>query len=516
MTSVSIDTAKLDALFAPFASNDKPGIAVGIAHKGVPIYRSGFGLASVELPVPLSPTIRMRIGSTSKHFTCLCIMLLAEEGKLSPSDSVRKHLPELKEWADNVTLSGLMSHTSGTRCSLDILAATQNIMGSGNPLPHDEQFAFLCNLETTNFPAGTSWNYSNGGYVLLTHVIARLSGMSYEEFLQSRVLTPVGLYDSFARPTDIDCVPNAAMLHVPSPTGGFSRGIFGPAIGGEGSIVSTINDMLTWLRHMSAPTVGSAETWQQMRTPALLADGTNTHYGFGLMVKTYRGAEIVSHTGGVIGGASQMLKVVEQDLDIVIITNVAGIDPGALVNQVIDLCIEGLEPDTKAAESVPGAFPTGDFFGLDTNRHARIIDKDGQPFLNLMPTEMPLTRHEDGSLSLMGMITFTPVEGGGLDVSMSGVTERLVPLDKPGTDGSADIAGAWHSDEIGVTITVGEDSSMQTAGKHGKASYTLDAVGPGTWVATHPMLGAGATVVLEEGDLIFSSARSPKMRFIRV
>lgn len=500
MTSVSIDTAKLDALFAPFASSDKPGIAVGIAHKGVPVYRRGFGVASVEIPVPLSPTIRMRIGSTSKHFTCLCIMLLAEEGKLSPSDSVRKHLPELNAWADAVTLAGLMSHTSGTRCSLDILSATQNVMGAVPPVPHDAQLALLTGLETTNFPAGTSWNYSNGGYVLLTHVIARLSGMTYENFLQTRVLTPAGLYDSFARPTDIDCVPNSAMLHVPSPTGGFNRGIFGPAIGGEGSIVATVNDMLTWLRHMSAPTVGSAETWQQMRTPVLLADGTNTHYGFGLMVKPYRGTEIVSHTGGVIGGSSQMLKVAAHDLDIVIMTNVAGIDAGALVNQVIDLCVEGLEPDSKAPQSVAGAFPTGDFFGLTTNRHARIIDKDGQPFLNLMPAEMPLTRHEDGSLSLMGMITFTPVEDGGLDVSMSGVTERLVPLDKPGTDGTAAIAGAWHSSELNLALTVGEDGTMQTTGKHGSASYTLDAVGPGIWVATHPMLGAGATVVLEEGD----------------
>jgi len=513
MTSVSIDIAKLDALFAPFASNDKPGIAVGIAHKGVPVYRRGFGVASVELPVPLSPTIRMRIGSTSKHFTCLSIMLLAEEGKLSPSDSVRKYLPELKEWADDVTLAGLMSHTSGTRCSLDILSATQNVIGSIPPVPHAEQLALLCSLETTNFPAGTSWNYSNGGYALLTHVIKRVTGMSYEDFVLSRVLTPVGMFDTFGRPTDNDCVPNAATPHVPNASGGYNRGVFGPEMGGEGNIVSTINDMLTWLRHMSAPTVGSAETWQKMRTPVLLADGTNTHYGFGLMVKPYRGAEIVCHTGGVIGGASQMLKVVEHDLDIVIMTNVAGIDPGALVNQVIDLCVEGLEPDTKAAESVAGPFPTGDFFGLDTNRHARIIDKDGQPFLNLMPAEMPLTRHEDGSLSLMGMITFTPVDGG-LDVTMSGVTERLVALAKPDAPGTAAIAGSWRSDEIGVTLTVCEDS-MQTVGKHGSANYTLEAVGPGIWVATHPVLGGGATLVLDGGRLVFSSTRSPKMRFVK-
>ena len=191
MTSVSIDIAKLDALFAPFASNDKPGLAVGIAHKGIPVYRRGFGVASVEIPVPLSPTIRMRIGSTGKHFTSLCVMLLTEEGKLTPGDSVRKYLPELKEWADDVTLAGLMSHTSGTRCSLDILSATQNVIGSIPPVPHAEQLALLCSLETTNFPAGTSWNYSNGGYALLTHVIKRVTGMSYEDFVLSRVLTPV-------------------------------------------------------------------------------------------------------------------------------------------------------------------------------------------------------------------------------------------------------------------------------------------------------------------------------------
>jgi CubicO group peptidase (beta-lactamase class C family) len=514
MTTVSINAAKLDSLFAPFASNDRPGLAVGIAHRGVPIYRRGFGLASTELPVTLSPHIRMRIGSTSKQFTCLCIMLLAEEGKLAVDDSVRKHLPDLGDWADTVTLAGLMSHTSGTRCSLDILAATQNVMGSGTPLPHEEQLALLTRLRTTNFPAGTNWTYSNGGYVLLTHVIARVSGQTYEEFLQTRILNPVGMVDSFARPTDTDCAANSATLHVPDPSGGFKRGIFGPAIGGEGSIVSTINDMLLWLRHMASPTVGSAETWRQMRTPVLLEDGTNTNYGFGLMIKPYRGVDTIAHTGGVIGGASQMLKVVEHDLDIVIIANFAGVDPGALVNQVIDLCIEGLEPDTKVDQSTPGPFPTGDFFGHQTNRHARILDRDGQPFLNLMPAEMPLTRHADGSLSLMGMITFTPVEGG-IDVDVSGVTERLIALEKPDADGFAAISGAWHSDELGITITIDQDGAMQTKGQHGRASYRLEAVGRGVWAAIHPLMGGGATLLLEEGELIFSSSRSYKMAFLR-
>lgn len=119
--NVKIDPAALDKLFEPFDRTDAPGFAVGVALGGRPVYRRGVGMASVELPVALSPTIRMRIGSTTKHFCVLAAMLLAEEGKLSIDDSPRRYIQELPEWAEPVTIRQLMSHTSGMRDCLDLI-----------------------------------------------------------------------------------------------------------------------------------------------------------------------------------------------------------------------------------------------------------------------------------------------------------------------------------------------------------------------------------------------------------
>src|SRR4051794_25298055 len=107
--NAQVDPAALDELLAPYDRTDAPGFAVGVALQGIPRYRRGFGMASVELPVALSPTIRLRIGSTSKHFCVLAVMLLAEEGKLSIDDSARRYLPELPPLARNVSLRQLMS-----------------------------------------------------------------------------------------------------------------------------------------------------------------------------------------------------------------------------------------------------------------------------------------------------------------------------------------------------------------------------------------------------------------------
>ena len=119
-----VDPQALDELFAPFDTTSAPGFAVGVAINGVPLYRRGFGLANIELPVALSPHTRMRIGSTTKHFCALAVMLLQEEGKLSIDDSPRVVLPELPKVMDDVTLRQLMSHTSGMRDSLDLTFLT--------------------------------------------------------------------------------------------------------------------------------------------------------------------------------------------------------------------------------------------------------------------------------------------------------------------------------------------------------------------------------------------------------
>jgi CubicO group peptidase (beta-lactamase class C family) len=344
------EVAALDALFAPLNRGDAPGLVVGVARDGVTLYRRGFGLASIEHGVANMPSTRMRIGSTSKHFTCVAALLLAEQGLLDIDAGVRRYLPELPEMADEPTLRQLMTHTGGLRDSLDV-----GFLASGMTIkPRGESMAVQRRQRDVNFPPGERVVYNNGGYHMLSLVIERVAGMPFEDFLRQRIFAPLRMRDTESVPSDFALLPGVATLHVPQPGGRWRRGMFpSEEVLGEGAIVSTVDDMLRWLAHLRQPdTVGSAAAWAQMLAPARLNNGMLTSYALGLQVETYRGVGVVHHGGTVIGGHCQMLTVPGHALDIILISNGAPVGLADLANRIIDAVLGEdalpLPPDAPA------------------------------------------------------------------------------------------------------------------------------------------------------------------------
>ncbi len=328
------DAVALDEIFQPFNVSDRPGLVVGIAQHGKTLYRRAFGLASVELGVANTPHTRMRIGSTTKHFTCLAALLLAEEGKLDLDVSVRTYLPELSVLKGEPTLRQLMSHTSGYRDYLDV-----GFMAEGMAIkPRGVALQTQLRQREVNFAPGEMMIYNNGGYHLLSLVIERIGGMPFESFLKERIFTPLGMIDTESVPSDFIITRGAAALHWPLPDGSFRRGILPTEeMLGEGAIVSTIDDMLLWLAHLRGPkTIGSENSWQQLVTPARLNNGLVTTYALGLHVHSYRGVEVIHHGGSVFGGSSQMITVPAHGLDIIIIANGIPDSVEKLADTVID------------------------------------------------------------------------------------------------------------------------------------------------------------------------------------
>lgn len=328
-------TAALDAIFASLNRSDAPGLVVGVAMHGRPLYRRGFGMASLEHGVANTPATRMNLGSTAKHMTALAALLLAEEGKLDIDAPVNRYLPELAPLEPAPSLRQYMNHTSGHRCYLDL-----SFIGNGLAVkPAGYALAAQARQTGWNFPPGERMLYCNGGYHLLATAVARVSGMSFERFLSERLFEPLGMRDTEAAPNDFEIRSRVATQHVAQPGGGWRRGLFPAEEGrGDGGVITTIDDMLRWLVHLRGPrhTVGSDETWAQMLSHTRLNNGSISQYGLGLVRSDYRGVEVVHHSGGVIGGACQMITVPAHGLDIIIITNGAPVDPSALANKVID------------------------------------------------------------------------------------------------------------------------------------------------------------------------------------
>ena len=514
-----IDPAALDRLFEPFDRTDAPGFAVGVALRGLPGYRRGVGLASIELPVALSPSIRMRIGSTTKHFCCLAVMLLAEEGRLSIADSPRRYLPELPAWADAMTIRQLMAHTSGMRDSLDLVL---HAAGPGRPAAADMQFRLLSGLDSVNFEPGASWSYNNGGYVLLTEIIERVGGRSFADVVFEDILQPVGMHDSLVRPLDTELVPNSATLHVPLPGGGWARGVFGTPIGGEGGIVSTVDDMLLWLRHMSRPVVGTPETWAQMLTPLA------THgYGLGLSVESYRGLRIVHHAGSVVGGSSQMLKVLDHELDLIIMSNGrSGLDLYRLVGDIIDACIPGLPPVPDCS----GPPPTrGTFHSNATGRVLTLVEHENRQAIGIGSMTLPARYDEAGTLSVaMALfptdLRITPVREGEAVVAIEAVEfgqrDRLDRVEAPDAAAAAGPPpGRYESPAAGLLASITQDAqggtTLRLSAELGTMDYALTAAGPGLWQA-RGAFNLGPTLEFDADGFRLTTGRTVRLRFRRI
>jgi CubicO group peptidase (beta-lactamase class C family) len=330
---------RIDALFAPFDRSDAPGLVVGVSRHGEALYRKAFGLASVQHGVANTLATRMRIGSTSKHFTCLCVLLLAEDGRLDLDAPCSLYLPELGAAREAPTLRQLMNHTSGLRCSLDLAFIANGIATQ----PSGWQLQRLASQQDVNFPPGEGQIYCNGGYQLLSAVVDRAAGVPFEDFLRQRVLEPLGMFDTEPVPGNLRCVRGWATPHVPAPSGGWQVGRFPyDEIRGEGSLVSTIDDMLRWLAHMNGPKrVGTDASWRQMLTPPTLRNGHESVYALGLYRHDYRGVEVIHHAGGVIGGNSQMLTVPAHGLDIALMVNGAACNAKDTVWKILDILLEG-------------------------------------------------------------------------------------------------------------------------------------------------------------------------------
>ncbi len=330
---------RLEELFAPWGRMDSPGLAVGVARDGQILLRRGYGMASLETGVALTPGSKLRIGSTSKHFTALLALLLAEEGKLDLDAPIRACLPELTGPGGDPTARELLQHRGGSRCYLDL-----GFIGHGMATPPPGA-AFAAQQRQTgrNFPPGEATIYNNGGYHLVSMAIERLGGAPFEAQLARRFFEPLNMRNSLGLPSDHQIVPGMATLHVPTAEGGWRRGLFpSEEMRGEGSIVSTVDDMLVWAAHLRRrDRFGSPESWRQLTQAPATRDGRPGIYALGLMVQTYRGLPVVHHAGGVIGGSSQMLTFPDDGLDIVILSNgAAGADPTALAEHVADIVLE--------------------------------------------------------------------------------------------------------------------------------------------------------------------------------
>ncbi|HSW12840.1 MAG TPA: serine hydrolase domain-containing protein [Solimonas sp.] len=534
---------KLDALLQPWNRSDAPGLIIGVAHRGRAIYRRGFGLASVQQGQANTPLTRMRIGSTSKHFACLSALLLAEDGQLDIDAALRRYLPELDGISGEPTLRECMQHVSGLRDPNDLLLLMVNKSWNNIPAPgHLLQLGRR--LDSLNFPRGERMIYNNQGYHLLTRVIERISGMAYGDFLRERILSPMRMHDTALLPSDYTLLPGLADLHLKDGDG-WRRGLFpSEELLGEGGMVSTIDDMLTWLVHLRSPdkTVGNASSWEQMLRKPRYSSGAEGDYCLGLVRECWRGIEIVHHAGGVIGGNSQMLTVPAHELDVIVLCNRNDASSPVLANRIVETLLgEALEP-----VAAPAARPDllGRWYAPDSRRLIGLLETptlgEATPALALSVhgQALGLVTERDGqwvmSCSAHGRIAVTlpteeqPDSLQGSDNGHAEIWQRL-PDSGPAVEALAeDLVGRYRETELGVEVAIvlidgALHIDLLPVSGHSRlrlTPYTMDVCGfvhESNAFATYPLVGSLAIERREDRvtGLWLNSARTRNLRLER-
>lgn len=264
-------TASIDRIFS-WVKPGSPGCVAAASHNGALVVNRAYGLADLERNVPLTADSVFDAASIRKQFVAAAILLLVEEKRLALTDDVRKYIPELPDYGRTITLDHMLSHTSGLR---DWTGLRNFNSGSEPAMP------MILRQRALDFAPGEEWAYSNSGYVLLTEIVARRSGMPFSEFARTRLFEPLGMTSTTYVDDLRQVVKNRALAFEPQGAGWRMDMLIDNERGGGGALFSTASDLVLWSDGLTSGRLGRFVT-DKLEEPAKLNNGRVLDYGRGL------------------------------------------------------------------------------------------------------------------------------------------------------------------------------------------------------------------------------------------
>ena len=321
----------IDTLFAGYTGATVPGASVVVIRDGRVVLRRAYGSANLETREPATPATNYRLASLTKQFTAMAVMLLERDGRLRYDQPVREILPELPPAARSVTVRQLLNHTSGLWDYEDLIPDTQTAQVSDRDV-----LALLSRKDTLYFAPGSTYRYSNSGYVLLGLVVERVSGMRFARFLHERIFAPLGMAATVAHVEGVDTVPQRAYGY--TPTEGSAPPSFTPsdqsvtsATLGDGGIYASVDDLVRWDQALYGGRRGT-----QLVDTATLRLVITPPYGFGWFVDTYCGEHRWRHHGETSGFRNEIQRFPDRRFTVIVLTNRNGGEPRAIAERIAD------------------------------------------------------------------------------------------------------------------------------------------------------------------------------------
>jgi CubicO group peptidase (beta-lactamase class C family) len=382
---------EVDKVFAKWDSTVSPGCALSVMKDGRIIYKRGYGMADLDHDVPITPSTVFHVASISKQFTAAAIVLLAQEGKLSLDDDVRKYITELPDFGALITIRHLVYHTSGLRDQWNLLGLA-GWRYSLDLITDDDVLDVMSRQRELNFKPGEKHVYCNTGYTLLAQIVKRVSGQSFREFTTDRIFKPLGMQSTHFRDDHAEIVKHIAYGYVE----GKGRNTYSLSVTnfdtvGATSLLTTVEDLAHWDENFYHPVVGGPALVRQQLVRGKLTSGKELDYAFGLVHGKYRGLPTVDHGGADAGYRADLLRFPEQHFSVACLCNKGEINPGELTRKVSDLYLADAFKDAPPVRIESSAKPfavteqqlaqyAGLYWKKDDERAARIVLKDGKLF----------------------------------------------------------------------------------------------------------------------------------------
>ena len=495
---------QVDALFAKWNRTDTPGAAVAVVMDGKTVYRRAFGMADIEQARPLTPATPIHVASLSKQFTAFSVLLLAQQGRLSLDDDIRKYLPELPDFGTTIRIHHLLNHTSGLRDQLNLLALAGWRMD--DVITDDDVMYLVRRQRALNFAPGTEYTYSNTGYTLLSAIVQRASGRSLAAYAKENILEPLGMKHTFFHERYSDLVAGRANSYEPGPAGGYTSVALSFSNIGPTSLFTTTDDLLRWNKNFDDASVGGKALLALMQTPGKLNDGTVLDYAHGLSVGAYRGIRKVDHSGADAGFRSHLMRFPEQGLMIVVAANGGDVLASRLSQRIADIYLDGKlaplpKPIPNFADSVPAAYDRSRLdalvggFALENGFPITFIKESGS-LRGWTAGDDPMYFYPSGEREFFAKLVNASFEFDkpGADGVVAGGTwrrnartvraKRIEPTSFSEAERKA-LEGEYYSDELHVLYTVTINGSNLIL-RHPRGEIALTPIGKNGFVGPWP------------------------------
>jgi CubicO group peptidase (beta-lactamase class C family) len=334
---------RIDSAFSGWKIDTGPGCAVAITKNDSVIYSKGFGLANLEDGIPNSPESVYYLASLAKQFTGYAIALLIHEKKVDPDADIHTYLTWLPGYGAKISVMNLLHHTSGLRDDFTLLPFTGfNMDGL---LSQDMALGLIKKQHTLNFKPGEKFSYCNTNYILLSEIVAKVSGKPFAAFVDSAIFRPLQMTSSRFVQGSAEIIKKRADSYA-GDQGRYSNVSHNIYTQGDGGMFSTAADLAKWMRHLYHPAHSDTAIVHMLTAPGRLNNGRTLDYAMGIIPDQYWGQRRLTHKGGLAGYKNFMAVFPDVKTGVIILTNG---DDGPKTNRAMDAIVRILLPNPATA-----------------------------------------------------------------------------------------------------------------------------------------------------------------------